>query len=71
MPGGLEDTLSAVAPHITVTQFDGFFFSGRSSGRNSGCAHDAAIEDDFSLDGRIAARIEDLASDHARDFRHL
>ncbi len=62
-----EDPLAAVASFVAVAQLDGLVRTGRGAGRDHGGSHRPVLEEDVDLDGRIPARVEDLASDHILD----
>ena len=66
---GVLDTLAAVAV-AAVAQLDGFVLAGRRAARHGGTPGGAGVEDDLDLDGRVAARIEDLAADDFDDLTH-
>ena len=65
----LEDALAApgLAP---VAQFDRFEAARRGARRHRGPAHRPARELHLDLDRRVAARIQDLPSEHAEDNGH-
>jgi hypothetical protein len=52
---GLEDAFAKIPIRICVSELHGLPRSGRSAGRHRSAAHDAAVERDLRLDGRIAA----------------
>src|SRR6266576_6426902 len=62
---GAEDTLAAVRALITLAQLDGLELPGRRTRRHSRASGRARLEHDVHLDGRISARVENLAPMHA------
>jgi hypothetical protein len=68
---GLAHTLAEVTARILVTQFDGLAGAGRGTGGYGGAAHGAAGKRDLGLDGRVAARIDNLAPAYCCYFRHF
>ena len=63
----LENALAAVALGIAVTKLEGFVFTGGSAGRNRCYTFDTRLEEDFSLNRRIASGIEDLPTRYLND----
>ena len=57
----LRHALAAVGGLAAVAQLDGLELPGRSAGRNGRAAERAGLEPHVDLDGRVAARVEDLA----------
>src|SRR5487761_2747419 len=70
MDYSLGDALAAVAPAVTVSQFDCFVRTGGSAGRHGGFAGAAVAADDRDLDGRVPTGVEDLPCDYLFDV-HL
>jgi hypothetical protein len=68
MRDGLQNTLAKEFGLVAVAKFEGFVLASGSSGRDNGAAEGAGFEQHIGFDGRIAARIEDLASANAGDF---
>ena len=69
----LRDALAAVRV-AAVAQLDGLELPRRRAGRHRGAAEGARLERDVDLDGRVAARVEDLAGvdrRRSRSFRLL
>ena len=66
---GALDALAAVAV-AAVAQLDGLVLTCRGAARHGGAPGRAGVEDDLDLDGRVAARIEDLAADDFDDLTH-
>ena len=64
---GRQHALAAVPLRVAVAQLDRFVCTGRGSGRDHGGAHGAVRQEQVDLDGRVAARVEDLASDDVLD----
>ncbi len=67
----LQHTLAEVASPVAVTQLNRLARSGRGARRHRGAAHDAGLEQHVAFDGRVAARIEDLAADQVNDGTHV
>ena len=68
-PDGGEHALAEV-PLAAVAELDRLVLTGRRAARHRGPAPGAALEHDFDLDGRVAARVEDLAADDVHDVAH-
>jgi hypothetical protein len=64
------DALAEVAPGVAVAQLDGLGLARGCAARHGGAAGRAALEHDFRLERRVAARVEDLTSVYAGDDRH-
>ena len=58
---GLPDSLAAVAFLVAVAQLERFPSPGRRSRGNAGAADGAPRQEHLDLDGRISARVQDLA----------
>src|SRR5690606_31014930 len=58
---GVLDTLAEVAALVAVTALDGLEGSGRRSRRDGRPGEGVVVEQDLDLDGRVAARVENLA----------
>ena len=67
---GLEDALAVVAALVAVTQFICFESAGGSARRDGGPLDDAVVEENLHLDGRVSARVEDLACAYSLDKCH-
>ena len=66
---GARDALAG--PGVaTVAQLDRLELAGRGAGGNRGQTAGAGLQRDFDLDGRIAARVEDLARVDGGDGAH-
>ena len=52
---GAKDALAEISVGISVAKLEGLAGSGRSARRHDGVTHGAAGEQDFGLDGRVAA----------------
>ena len=65
---GFEDACAEVFRLIAIAEFQGFVFASGSARGNDGAAESAGLEQDFGLDGGIAARVKDLAGVNAGDF---
>ena len=61
--------LAAVPLRVAVAQLDGLDDAGRGAGRDGGAPDRARLELDVDLDGRVAARVEDLRALHGGDLR--
>src|SRR5208337_1442944 len=69
---GFEDALAKVLGLIAIAKFKGFVLAGGRARRNNGAAKSAGLKKDVGLDGRIAARVKDLAGVNVGDFsRHI
>ncbi len=58
---GLEDALAAVAALVAVAELVRLERTGGCTGRDGRPLHDAVVEEDLHLDGRVSARVENLA----------
>ena len=56
--------------HATVAKLDGLVLAGRGARGNGRGAERARLEADLDLDGRVAARVEDLPSVNVDDGAH-
>ena len=56
-----QDALAAEAGLVAVAQLDRLVGAGRGARRHRRAADRAVGQDDVDLDGRVAARVEDLA----------
>jgi hypothetical protein len=65
---GMLDALAEIKPLVAVAELDCLVPSRRSARRNCGAADLAGCESDLDLDGRVAARVEDLARADAGDL---
>ena len=65
-PGALH----TLASQPRRAELDGLERAGRRSRRDGGPAHVAGVEQHLHLDGGVAARVEDLASDDVFDGAH-
>ena len=63
----LADALAQVALLVAVAQLQRLVLAGRRARRHGGGADRAGLQLDVDLDGRIAARIQDLAGQDALD----
>ena len=68
---GLEHALAQITALVAITQFQRFARTGGGAGGCAGAAHDAAFQNHIRLDGRIAARVQNLTSLDINDFCHL
>ena len=68
---GAQHALAEVARLVAVAQFEGFVLAGGGAGGHRGAAARAVFEDDVGFDGGIAARIENLPADDARDLADM
>src|SRR5262249_35615169 len=67
VPDRAQDALPAVRRLVTVAELDRFELSRRRSRGNRGAPHGARLQRDLDLDGRVPARIENLACMDAAD----
>ena len=67
---GTLDALAPIARLAVVPELDRLERPGRRTAGNGGAPDRAVLEEDLALDGRIAARVEDLAGADALDVRH-
>src|SRR5690606_27211466 len=67
---GLRHALAEVALRVAVAKLHGFARARRRAGRHGRPSHGAALELDLGLDGRIAARVEDLEAANRPDLAH-
>ena len=58
----LQNALAEVLCLVTITQFDSLVLTGRRATRHDGPRTGAAIQNNFSFNGRIATRVKHLAS---------
>ncbi len=58
----LQNALAHVLALVAVTQFNGLMLTGGRATRHNGPRAGAAIEKNFSFNGRIATRVKHLAS---------
>src|SRR5208282_4076502 len=58
----LQNSLAQVLALVAVTQFHGFMLAGGRATRHNGPRAGAAIQKNFSFNGRIATRVKHLAS---------
>ncbi len=65
---GVQYTFTQIAALVAVAQLQRLVFAGRSTARNGGTTERARLGADFDLDGRIAARVENLAGVYFDDF---
>ena len=65
-----RDRLAAVGG-AAVAALDRLVRAGRGTRRHGGAAERAGVGDDVDLDGRVSARVEDLARVHGCDRCHL
>ena len=63
------DALAEIAL-AAVAQFDRLVRAGRGARRHRGAAHGAVFEHDVDFDGRIAAAVQNFASDDVDDGGH-
>ena len=64
---GLRDALSAVALLVAVAQLQRLALAGRGARRHRRAPGRASREQDLDLDGRIAARVQDLPAEDGLD----
>ena len=64
----LANALAEIALLVAVAQLDGLVFAGRCAGGNCGAAVGTVGEGHFDLHGRVAARVDDLASKYIDDL---
>ncbi len=57
---GLADTFAQVPGWISVSEFQGFPFSGGGPGWNRGFPGDSGSQRDFCFDGRVSAGVQDF-----------
>jgi len=67
---GFAHALAQIAGLVAIPKLDGFVRAGRGPGRHAGAAARALIEHHVDLDGRIAAAIQNLASNDVDDRSH-
>ncbi len=67
---GLEDALAAVLGLVAIAQLDRFVGPGGCARRDAGAPDRTIDQDDVDLDGRVAARIEDLSGFDGLDAGH-
>ena len=67
---GLLDALAAVALLVAVAQLVGLERAGGGAGGDGGAGDHAVLEQDLDLDGRVAARVQDLAGVDGVDGGH-
>ena len=66
---GLQHALAAVTLLVAIAQLDCLIFAGRCAARHGGRRPDAVVQIYVGLDGRIAARVKNLAGHDAVDQR--
>ena len=66
----LSHAFAQVPRGLCVAELQRLTRPGRRTGRNNGPAHHSRREDDLSLDGGVAARIQDFTSDDIIDVEH-
>jgi hypothetical protein len=69
VPDRPSHALAAVAL-LAIAQLQRFAAAGRRPGRHRRAAALARVEQDFDLDGRVAARVKDLARSESLDSTH-
>ena len=67
---GRLDALAVVARLVAVAQLDRLVGAGGGTGGHGRPAHGAVVQDDGHLDGRVAARVEDLLRVDVVDVGH-
>ena len=67
---GLEHALAAVAALVAVAQLVRLERAGRRAGGDGGALDDSVVEQHLHLDGRVAARVQDLARAYSLDQCH-
>ena len=68
---GLGNTLSSIAAHVAVAQFNGFVNTGGSARRHGGPSPGAGFQGHIDLYRGIATAIQDLARGNVNDGSHL
>jgi len=66
---GFERALAEIFRFVAVAQFDRFMFAGGGSAGDGSAAKNAGLEEDVGFNGRISARIENLARVGFADLR--
>src|SRR5699024_279780 len=67
---GVLDALAQIAPGVAVATLDGLELTGGGPGRHGRACGGAVVECHLDLDGRVAARVEDLAGEDCVDTGH-
>ena len=60
----LRDALAQIALLVAVAELERLALAGRRAGRHGGAADRAAFQHQFDFDGRVPARVQDLAAVH-------
>src|SRR4030095_4021401 len=63
-----QNAFAEVPRLVAVAELEGFALAGRRARRHRGAAGRAAVERHIDFDGRIPARVEDLAPVYAVDL---
>jgi hypothetical protein len=66
-----QHAFAEIACGIAVAKLDGFLRPRGCARRHAGATRDSGFENNIGLDGRIAARIENLAGDDIDDGAHV
>lgn len=65
-----QHALAEIAALVAVAQLDGFAGAGGRARRHGRAAHGAGLQQHVTFDGRVAARIQDLAADDIDNCTH-
>ena len=68
---GLQHAFAQEVALVAVAQFHGLMLAGRGARRHDGAAQRAALQNHVRFDGRIAARIQNLARTNGNNFSHI
>lgn len=68
---GVLDALAEVAALVAIATLDGLKRAGGRAGGNGRARSGAVLEDDLNLNGRVTARVEDLACTNAFNNCHV
>ena len=68
---GVLDALAEVAALVAIATLDGLERAGGRAGGNGRARSGAVLEDDLDLNGRVTARVEDLACTNAFNNCHV